>query len=189
MTLPITLKWEAERDIEEAFDWYEEQSEGLGSAFVEAVEAALANIAHNPRGYQVIYRSAPRRDAAVSLWPLFRDPEGGHCYHRVPPRQARSGDLASACLEHFRASLNRKNALALCFVAVPDGKPLHTFPGTALAAPPVLLQPRHDLHEVAGAVADVELLLENPVPAVLHRAGRAGQGEEIGAVRDAGAGA
>jgi plasmid stabilization system protein ParE len=60
MTLPITLKWEAERDIEEAFDWYEEQSEGLGSAFVEAVEAALANIAHNPRGYQVIYRSARR---------------------------------------------------------------------------------------------------------------------------------
>jgi hypothetical protein len=28
--------------------------------------------------------------------------------------------------------LNRENALALCFVAVPDGKPLHTFPGTAL---------------------------------------------------------
>ena len=47
----------------------------------------------------------------------------------------------------------------------------------------VLFQPRHDLDEVAGLVADVELPFQDAVPAVLHRAGRAGQGEEIGAVR------
>ena len=42
----------------------------------------------------------------------------------------------------------------------------------------MLLQPRHDLDEIARPVARIELLLQNAVPAVLHRAGRAGQGEE-----------
>ena len=52
-----------------------------------------------------------------------------------------------------------------------------------------LHQPRHDLDEIAGPVADVELPFEDAVPAILHRAGRAGQGEEIGAARDPAAGA
>ncbi|MBS0471755.1 MAG: type II toxin-antitoxin system RelE/ParE family toxin [Proteobacteria bacterium] len=60
MTLPVTFTREAERDIEDAFDWYEKRVEGLGSAFIGAVESALANIENNPRGYQVIYRSARR---------------------------------------------------------------------------------------------------------------------------------
>ncbi|RVQ40541.1 hypothetical protein CN059_29790 [Sinorhizobium medicae] len=36
-------------------------------------------------------------------------------------------------LEHFRFSPNRGNSLTLCIAAIPDGKPLHTFPGIALA--------------------------------------------------------
>src|SRR4051794_9332507 len=49
-------------------------------------------------------------------------------------------------------------------------------------------QPRHKLDEVAGAMAAVELVLEDTVPAILHRAGRSRQGEDIGAARHAGAG-
>src|SRR5882672_10659543 len=48
----------------------------------------------------------------------------------------------------------------------------------------MLLQPRHQLDQVAGPEAAVELPFENIVPAVAAGAGRAGQGEEIGAAGD-----
>src|SRR5206468_8276746 len=35
-------------------------------------------------------------------------------------------------LERFTVSRKRRTALSLCFDAIPDGKPLHTFPGIAL---------------------------------------------------------
>ena len=53
---------------------------------------------------------------------------------------------------------------------------------------PVFLQARHDLDEIARPVPHVELPFQNVVPPVLHRTGRAGQGEEIGATRNAGTG-
>src|SRR6266576_4394832 len=51
------------------------------------------------------------------------------------------------------------------------------------------VQARHQLGEVAGAEADVELLAQDVVPAVLAGAGRAGQREDVGGVGDAGDGA
>src|SRR5215475_9038361 len=48
----------------------------------------------------------------------------------------------------------------------------------------MLLKPRHQLDQVAGAPAAVELPFENIVPAVAAGAGRAGQGEEVGATGD-----
>ena len=47
----------------------------------------------------------------------------------------------------------------------------------------MLLQPGHQLHQVAGAVAVVELPHQDVVPAVLHCAGAAGQREQIGPAR------
>src|SRR3954471_2575834 len=51
------------------------------------------------------------------------------------------------------------------------------------------VQPRHQFGEVAGPEADVELLAQDVVPAVLAGAGRAGQREDVGRVGDAGGGA
>src|SRR3546814_18587617 len=50
-----------------------------------------------------------------------------------------------------------------------------------------LPEARHQLDEVAGFVAAVELVFEDTVPPVLHRSGRAGQRKDIGAARDTGA--
>jgi hypothetical protein len=36
--------------------------------------------------------------------------------------------------ELFRFSPNREKALSICFHAIPDAKPFHTFAGIALAA-------------------------------------------------------
>src|SRR5690606_36585534 len=53
----------------------------------------------------------------------------------------------------------------------------------------VLVQPRHDLDEVAGHVPIVELWLQDLVPAVPARPGGARQREQVRAPRDPGAGA
>src|SRR3546814_5116572 len=50
-----------------------------------------------------------------------------------------------------------------------------------------LPEARHQLDEVAGFVAAVELVFEDTVPPVLHRSGRDGQRKDIGAARDTGA--
>ncbi|NKK51278.1 hypothetical protein E0H35_12760 [Rhizobium leguminosarum bv. viciae] len=39
-------------------------------------------------------------------------------------------------LEYFRFSSNHENALSLCFHAIPNAKPLHTFAGIALRIRP-----------------------------------------------------
>src|SRR5262249_38402139 len=48
----------------------------------------------------------------------------------------------------------------------------------------MFLQPRHELDEVARPVAIVELVDEDALPAVAAGAGRAGEGEEVGASGD-----
>src|SRR5579864_8096406 len=53
----------------------------------------------------------------------------------------------------------------------------------------MFLEPRHQLDEVARPVPVVELVLDDVVPTIAAGAGRAGQGEEIGAAGDTGGGA
>src|SRR4051812_33998870 len=53
----------------------------------------------------------------------------------------------------------------------------------------MLVQPRHDLDEIAGARAVVELGLEDAVPAVAAGAGRTREAEDVGRARDARGGA
>src|SRR5580704_17143732 len=49
----------------------------------------------------------------------------------------------------------------------------------------VLVEPRHDLDEVARPVAIIELVQQDLVPGVLAGAGRARQTEDVGRVGDA----
>lgn len=50
----------ASADLEEAFAWYEAQHPGLGQAFRDAVEGALALIVENPQACPVLYRDTRR---------------------------------------------------------------------------------------------------------------------------------
>ena len=49
----IIVRPEAEQEVQQAFDWYEEQSEGLGLEFLRAIEACLSGITRNPFAYTV----------------------------------------------------------------------------------------------------------------------------------------
>ena len=56
----IIVRPEAEAEITEAFRWYEEKSEGLGSEFMRALEASLSLIQRNPASYALIHKQMRR---------------------------------------------------------------------------------------------------------------------------------
>src|SRR5690606_22186233 len=79
----------------------------------------------------------------------------------------------------LRAGLQRESSMARYWLR--GGKSAEP----SAAALQVLVEPRHDLDEVAWHVAVVELRLEDAVPGVAAGAGRARQHEDEGRVDDA----
>jgi plasmid stabilization system protein ParE len=60
MNFSILFTSEAEAEIGEAFEWYEQRGVGLGSEFLRAVEVAVSSIARAPLQYPVWRRGARR---------------------------------------------------------------------------------------------------------------------------------
>ncbi len=60
MSKTVIVEPEAEADLRAAYDWYEEQREGLGMDFVLCVEGTLAAIAERPRLFPVIGKKTRR---------------------------------------------------------------------------------------------------------------------------------
>jgi len=60
MSHRIIIRPEAELDIQEAFEWYDAQSRGLGSEFVRSVDACLATIVRNPFASPLFQKQARR---------------------------------------------------------------------------------------------------------------------------------
>ncbi|MFI5217688.1 MAG: type II toxin-antitoxin system RelE/ParE family toxin [Candidatus Limnocylindria bacterium] len=55
MTLLVRVRQRAELDVEEAYAWYESRAEGLGEAFLRAVEACFARIARHPETHVIVH--------------------------------------------------------------------------------------------------------------------------------------
>lgn len=60
MNLPVVLTAEAEADLDEAAQWYEQRSVGLGSALVARVRDALRRIGDNPELYPEVHPGVRR---------------------------------------------------------------------------------------------------------------------------------
>lgn len=60
MTLQVKFEPEAEAEIIEAFNWYEQQSFGLGGEFLRAVKQSESILARNPFQSQVHYKDLRR---------------------------------------------------------------------------------------------------------------------------------
>ncbi len=54
MAYNISLQVEAISEIREAFDWYEEQKDGLGYELLEEIEACYEKLLINPHRYSFI---------------------------------------------------------------------------------------------------------------------------------------
>ena len=57
MTLPFRIRPLAERDVEQAKDYYEQQQAGLSDRFKNRLEEALERIQAMPKSYGVIAKS------------------------------------------------------------------------------------------------------------------------------------
>ena len=79
---------EAERDIVDIVDWYEEQREGLGARFRNALDRVLQNIARMPEMNRVIVRDVRR--AIVPRFPFV-------VYYRL-----RRDEVVVLCVAHGR---------------------------------------------------------------------------------------
>ena len=68
MAHKLVIQPEAERELEHAFHWYNEQRAGLGQEFLDCVDSVFARIRGNPDQYAISYRSA--RLALVRRFPF-----------------------------------------------------------------------------------------------------------------------
>lgn len=76
MSLPVVLRDEAQAEFDEAFDYYEAQSRGLGVDFLQKVQAAFNSVSANPKMHAIVF--ADVRKAVVRRFP--------YCvYYRVEP--------------------------------------------------------------------------------------------------------
>lgn len=63
----LVVRPAAAREAEEAYTWYEAQSEGLGTEFLRALDAVVASICRDPHLYRVV--SGRTRRAALRRFP------------------------------------------------------------------------------------------------------------------------
>lgn len=60
ISLPLSVKPQAEEEARKAARWYEGESRGLGVAFLEVVEQTLKSISENPFRFPVVHRDVRR---------------------------------------------------------------------------------------------------------------------------------
>ena len=56
----IRFRVEARLDIQEAYDWYEERSPGIGDRFLAAEDLCIESVAANPSGFPTVYADVRR---------------------------------------------------------------------------------------------------------------------------------
>lgn len=56
----IIVRSEAKLEVQEAFDYYEQKSEGLGLEFMRSLDAVMQSIRRNPLAYQKVYEETRR---------------------------------------------------------------------------------------------------------------------------------
>jgi plasmid stabilization system protein ParE len=58
--LRIVFRPEAETELAEAAEWYEARAAGLGTEFLRALDAAIASIERQPKGYAIVFKNVRR---------------------------------------------------------------------------------------------------------------------------------
>jgi plasmid stabilization system protein ParE len=67
MIYRFIVRPEAEIEIDDSYNWYEDQSVGLGMDFLLAVQASIDRISANPYAYQIVHRK--KRRAVLRTYP------------------------------------------------------------------------------------------------------------------------
>lgn len=56
MSFKLIVKPEAEREIQDIFDWYEGKVQGLGERFLDELEIKFSRILDHPEGFQFHFK-------------------------------------------------------------------------------------------------------------------------------------
>jgi plasmid stabilization system protein ParE len=93
MSLPLVFQAGARDEIDDAYEWYEQQRPGLGEELLSEAQSVLDRIGQNPEIYAPIYQSVrrgrvkrfpyavyysiePERVAVIAFYHDKRDPRG-----------------------------------------------------------------------------------------------------------------
>ena len=57
MIVRVIFKPEAEADLADAYDWYEQRDAGLGAEFIRCVESCVHGIQRHPEMYPVVHKN------------------------------------------------------------------------------------------------------------------------------------
>ena len=66
MRRTVVLRPEVQGDVDDAYDWYEERSAGLGDEFLATVRSAVVGLEHDADSYGFV-----RRDIRAKATPRF----------------------------------------------------------------------------------------------------------------------
>jgi len=78
MKYDLIIRPEAEAELAEAFDWYEQQVAGLGSRFLISVDAAINSILRDPLQYPILYKNVRRALTQRFPYQILFLVEGSH---------------------------------------------------------------------------------------------------------------
>ena len=70
MTRHLIVSVEAEQELAQAFEWYEQRRPGLGVEFVDAIELALDAIEERPEAWPIWQRGYPYRKYVLRRFPF-----------------------------------------------------------------------------------------------------------------------
>lgn len=60
MNYVLVFRPEVREELNEAYDWYENQKTGLGDDFLDSIDEALNRICQMPESYPMVYRDVRR---------------------------------------------------------------------------------------------------------------------------------
>ena len=58
--IKITLRKEAQKDIEEIYEWYELKRDGLGEEFLNCIDEVLSTLTFNSKIYPTVFKNIRR---------------------------------------------------------------------------------------------------------------------------------
>jgi hypothetical protein len=107
MTRRLVIRPEAEAEMAEAFEWYEERLPGLGASFLLCVDAVFHGIVRDPQLWPRIHREARRALTRRFPYEVFFVAGRGTCCRSVcVSRQTESEELAGESLK-WRQNMRR----------------------------------------------------------------------------------
>ena len=69
MPVPLILTEKAQEDLDDAFQWYEDQEPELGKEFIRCIDAKIAELNRHPLHHQVVQSDQVRR-ALINRFPF-----------------------------------------------------------------------------------------------------------------------